>query len=237
MDAETKPEQEIKPQQVAWEDRKNTGVLGGWITTWKEVVFSPAAFFNRVSPQGKITDALTFGIIPVSISIIVSAVIAILYQVIAKTPPVGMTSQQVILINAILIVTSPLLATIGLFIGSAIYHLFVLLCGGRKGFRATFRTMGYTNAIALFSPIPIAGPLFVGIYSIVLLTKGFKRVHAISTARAVWAVLIPVILGILLFVIAAVLLGLFLTLTPGAAGTIAPPAGTGTGQVTPPPTQ
>lgn len=237
MDETTKQESELTKPQVAWEDRKNTGALGGWITTWKEVVFSPGAFFNKVSPQGKITDALTFGIIPVSISIIVSAVIAILYQAIAKTPPVGLTSQQVILINIILIVASPLLATIGLFIGSAIYHLFVLLCGGRKGFRATFRTMGYTNAIALFSPIPIAGPLFVGIYSIVLLTKGFKRVHAISTARAVWAVLIPVILGILLFVIAAVLLGLFLTLTPGAAGTIAPPAVPGTGQVTPSPAQ
>jgi len=236
MDEDIKAGEELIKSQVAWEDRKNIGCLNGWITTWKEVVFKPGTFFNKVSPKGKITEALTFGIVPVSISIIVSAIIGILYQIITKRPPVGMTSQQVIIFNVIFIIVSPLLAMIGLFIGSAIYHLFVLLCGGRKGFRATFRVMGYTNAIAIFSPIPVAGPLFVGIYSIVLLTKGFKRVHSISTARAVWAVLIPVILGILLFVIASVLLGLFLTLTPGA-GPLTPPAIPTPGQLTPPPTQ
>lgn len=237
MEENIKLEEGVKTEQTPWEKRKDIGCLSGWITTWKEVVFTPGAFFNKVNPKGKITDALTFGIVPVSISIVISGIIGILYQVIAKKPPVGMTGQQIIMINAGLIILSPLLATIGLFVGSAIYHLFVLLCGGRKGFRATFRVMGYANAIAIFSPIPIAGPLFVGIYSIMLLTKGFKRVHGISTARAVWAVLIPVIIGILLFVLAAVLLGLFLTLTP-AAGQIAPPGTPAApGQVMPPPTQ
>ncbi len=215
-------------ETVPWENRKETGLLSSLITTWKEVVFKPGTFFSKVDPKGKIKDALLFGIIPVSVSIVVSAIIGILYQVIAKRPPVGMTSNQVVTFNLVFMVVSPLLATIGLFIGSAIYHLFVLLCGGRKGFAATFRVMGYANAIAIFSPIPVVGPLaafsltaslFVGIYSIILLVKGFKRVHDISTARAIWAVLIPVFLGILLFVFSAVLLGVFLSMAPGGATT------------------
>jgi hypothetical protein len=105
-------------------------------------------------------------------------------------------------------VLSPLFVVIGLFIGSAILHLCLMLVGGaNRPFETTFRVVCFTAGSAnLFSMIPICGGFVALIYSIVLECIGLSRAHQTTTGKALMAIFLPmvaccgicIILGILL---------------------------------------
>jgi len=77
----------------------------------------------------------------------------------------------------------------------AVQHASVFLVAGhrQRGFRATLRACCYAaGAPMAVSWIPLAG-LLTGFYSLYLLTTGLKRVHGMRDARAVAAVMIPMV--------------------------------------------
>lgn len=81
----------------------------------------------------------------------------------------------------------PLLIVISLYTGSAIMHLCVLLFGGKGGFKGTFNVLAYNTATSIFNIIPFIGGLISAVWAIVVGVIGFKRIHNLSTARAVFA--------------------------------------------------
>jgi len=191
-------------KQILWENRGQEGLFGALVKTWTDIVFHPKKFFAEMPTKAGIKNPLLFTLICGSIAITFAALINIVSVLSGGTmpnvpagtpaPPVGVAVGSYVA----LIVFSPLLVALGVFIGTGIYHLVVLMFGGKEGFFATFRVLSYTNALAVFNILPIVGPIFVTGYSIVMFVIGFKNVHKMSTGRAVIVAILPMIV---LFVI------------------------------------
>jgi len=182
---------------LEWENRGNAGLFNTLFKTWFNIVFHPKEFFSNMPTSGGLKMPLIFAVIWGGLAVIISGVINLGLQASGNLPiPAGAEAPSGVVLTTtylVLIVLSPLLVALGLFIGAGIYQLSVLIFGGRKGFEPTFRVICYVNAVSVFNLIPIVGPLFVTIYSVVLFCLGFKRVHQMSTVKAVFAALLPMI--------------------------------------------
>lgn len=83
---------------------------------------------------------------------------------------------------------------IGILVGSLWMHIWVYICGGRKGVGQTIKSMAYGNTPSfLFGWIPFVGVIF-SIWSLVVQIIGFRQLHEISTGRAVLAYLLGAII-------------------------------------------
>src|SRR5262249_6324845 len=93
------------------------------------------------------------------------------------------------------IILVPLFVVIGLFIGSAIVHLCLMIVGGaNQPFETTFRVIAFSQGSAgPLQIIPICGGLISGIWALVCNCIGLARAHETDTGRAVLAVFLPVI--------------------------------------------
>ncbi len=185
---------------VAWENRSEIGFLKALLSTWKDVVLHPGNFFSSMPAKAPIGNPFLFSLVWGSLAIIISAFVNVLTVLsgtaLPNIPPGATLPPKAAMVGSyiVLMIISPLLVAAGIFIISGIYHLIVLLFGGKEGFRATFRVLCYTNALAIFNIIPLAGPFFVTIYSIILFVIGFKHAQRLGTARAVTVALLPMIL-------------------------------------------
>jgi hypothetical protein len=102
---------------------------------------------------------------------------------------------------------------LGVFIGSGIIHLMLMLLGGQNfPFETTFRTVCYANGSAApIGAVPICGGLIQALWGLYALIIGLSKTQEISTGKAAAAVLIPVlvccVLGMLFFGALAAALG------------------------------
>ena len=81
---------------------------------------------------------------------------------------------------------------------SLFYHLSLRIFGAAGGsFRRTFTVLAYSQAPFILGTIPIIGGNIGMIWSLVILVKGLKVVHHLSTGRTVLAVILPVLLFLL----------------------------------------
>ncbi len=105
--------------------------------------------------------------------------------------------------SAAFIVLIPLFVIIGLFIGSAVVHLCLMIVGGaNQSFETTFRVLAFSQGSAgPLQMIPVCGGLISGVWGLVCSCIGLARAHDTDTGRAVLAVFLPLIVccgGILL---------------------------------------
>jgi hypothetical protein len=94
------------------------------------------------------------------------------------------------------IVILPIVTVLSMFVGSAIYHVMLLLLGGaRRPYETTLRVTAYASgATALVNLVPICGAVVAPIWSIVATIIGLARAQEISTGKAAAAVLLPVVM-------------------------------------------
>jgi len=108
----------------------------------------------------------------------------------------------------------PIMIVVGLFIGSGIFHICLMIVGaGKRGFEATFRVLSYASSSQAFALVPFVGGFIIVIYNLVLWTIGFRESHQTTTGRAFIAVLLPVIIISFLIglLIVAIIIPLILT--------------------------
>src|SRR5436190_3818116 len=159
---------------LPWENRQQIGLVKAWLDTVSLLIAKPSEAFAMMRPEGGLMDPLLFGLIGGCAGTIVS----ILFQGLMQSIPgfgggndffraFGIRSWAFFLIYAVL---SPLFLVVGLFIGSAILHLCLMLVGGaNRSFETTFRVACFTTGAAnLFSMIPMCGGFIAAIYNIVL---------------------------------------------------------------------
>ncbi len=182
-----------------WEDMQELGFFQAFLTTLREVLFSPAQFYRRMPTSKGISNPLIFGLILG----VLGGVFGLVWQrvfflrlgqfsAISTTHLVGIT------------IGLPLIVLIALYLGSAIIHLCLTLVGGnRRGFEATFRVIAYSWSTQVFSLIPFIGGLIIPIYTLVIEIIGLRESHGIGTGRAALAVFLPLIVMVAFFVIGA----------------------------------
>ena len=175
------------------------------------VLVEPAAFFAGLGgPRpGRVRGPLVFATICGFISSLL-ALIADPLNPLTRGQPGMMSSfsslyesnpAAAVGLAVLLVALLPLFVVLGVYIGAAIQHLFVLLfVRERRGFWGTFPVVAYGGAaLSLLSWVPILGYL-VTLYGVYVTTMGLREMHGTSTARALLAALVPALFSLLFLV-------------------------------------
>ena len=200
---------------LPWERRGELGFIKAWFDTVSLLITKPGDAFTMMRPEGGVGDPLIFGLIGGCAGTIVS----LLFQGVFQSLPgfgsrnnafdvFGLGPWGFLLLYAAL---SPILIIIGLFIGSAVLHLCLMLVGGaNRSFETTFRVACFTAGAAnLFSMIPVCGGIITAVYNIVLECIGLSRAHQTTTGKALMAIFLPLIVCCGICILFGVVLGGF----------------------------
>jgi hypothetical protein len=194
---------------LPWEHREQLGIFKAYFDTVSMVLTKPGEAFAMMKTEGDMMGPMLFALIGGSAGMIVSFLLQIALQSIGV-----MGSGQNAIANVfgmgigilLFIVLVPVMMIAGMFLGSGILHLCLMIVGGaKKPFETTFRVVCFSSGSTyLLSMIPFCGGMIAGVWNIVLECIGLARAHETDTGKAVMAVLLPIIVccgGALLIVI------------------------------------
>jgi hypothetical protein len=85
--------------------------------------------------------------------------------------------------------------------------LFVL-GGAKRGFRATFRALAYTQAAGVWMLVPMLGIPLALVWGLVISTGAVAASHGIGKGRAFSAFMLPLVLGLVVLGLLAMALGI-----------------------------
>lgn len=189
---------------IHWEQRKQIGFFRAFWESLKLSMLEPGRFFDAVPVQGGYTNPLLYGLICMSAGIIFSTLYQFVFQgfgallqYVAALPmkDIMVGTGFSLLIGVGAIIASPISSFINLFLLSGIYHLFLKMLGsGQNRYEATFRVYAYAQGPQLLQIIPFVGPLVAMVWQYVILVIGFKKLQNASTAQALGAALLPIVL-------------------------------------------
>src|SRR5688500_2160054 len=183
------------------------------LSTTRAVLFSPQRFFDELPPDGPLGAPVLYFLICSAITAVISVVASLTFFAVPVGIAVATGSLDAGLLLRVLtifvlasLVVLPALFIAGFFASVLVLHAFVRLIAGRdqRGLPATLRVSCYAvGAPVAVAWIPLAGILAV-FYCFYLHTIGLKRVHRISTARSLGAILILTTLLLMLATVVGV---------------------------------
>src|SRR5512135_3541511 len=109
-------------------------------------------------------------------------------------------------VGSIMILAGPVMHVIGSFISTAILFVLARMMGGKGSFTGYYSALGIGSMPAWAQIVPVLGWL-VSLWTIPVAVVVTERVHGISTGKAVFVVLLPIILVTLFFIAAIAILG------------------------------
>lgn len=180
--------------------------LQRFIDTMKGVLIDPVVTFSQARREGGLQAPLVYYLI----GVLVAVAGAVLWNLIGfggMGLPMGRMGRGEMAGAAaglgFLLIGLPICYVIGIFLGSGILHLLLMLFGGQKyPYETTFRTVAYANGSVLpINFIPGCGGLIAGIWGIVVLIIGLAQMHETSTGKAAAAVLVPIVICCALFAV------------------------------------
>jgi hypothetical protein len=182
------------------------------LSTMRELLLRPGAFFERAGNSEEIGWPLLFGALMSTVSralqvgssrLFGSSFDAMFARVItlistsagsplpAGTFPASSPSSDMLSPLATILLM-PVFYAVSLFVGAGVIHVGLLLAGGAKrSFLVTVRVVAYASVAQLAGFVPVVGPIVVGVYSTVLEVLGLSRAHRTDMGRALIAVLLP----------------------------------------------
>ena len=191
---------------LPWEHRQERGFFNAFIETLMMVLTRPTEAFTVMKREGGLGEPLIYALIGGCLGGIVSLLFSLGLQSVGFfadrhdtfTAMAGMGVGSVAFI-----VLVPLFVVIGLFIGSAIIHLCLMIVGGaNQSFETTFRVLAFSHgSTGPLQMVPVCGGMIAGVWALVCNCIGLARAHDTDTGRAVLAVFLPLIVccgGILL---------------------------------------
>jgi len=187
------------PLKPLWEDQGP--FFKRLYSTWKESTFHPIRFFQNMPVDAGIVRPYLYFLITGFIGALAATIwIAPLYLVMFM--PLVFAGGGVIPIAIIIgmlaaiVIFSPIISTIMIFIMAGVYHLSLMIFkGNKKGFEATFRSLAYAfGSASIGNLIPFFGGWAAGIWGAVMTIIGFRESHQITTGKAVLAYLVPLFL-------------------------------------------
>jgi len=183
---------------LPWEHRQERGFFNAFIETLAMVLTKPDLAFRTMKTDGGLGEPLIYALIGGCVGGIVSLLFSLGLQ------SMGLFTGQrdafavmagVGIGSIVFIVLIPIFIVVGLFIGTAIVHLCLMIVGGaNKSFEVTFRVLAFSQgSTGPLQMIPVCGGLIAGVWALVVNCIGLARAHETSTGRAVLAVLLPLV--------------------------------------------
>lgn len=201
-----------------WDRRAELGFGAALIETVKQFVTAPGAAYAATRERGDFAGPLIFAIVVGWVCAIIGQVWSLMFRgsILSMMPseftdsfgPMMIGSSMGFVITALM---TPIYILIGLFIGGAILHVCVMVVGGlsasQAGFEGTFRVLAFAVVANLAQIVPFVGGLIAMVWSIVLLTLGIASLHRTTNGKALFAVLIPLVLCCLCVMLGALMFG------------------------------
>jgi hypothetical protein len=182
--------------------------LQRFIDTMKGALVDPMNTFANCRREGGLQAPLIYYLIGAAIAILGAIIWHILGFGGAMMMPGRNAAAGAAMGLGFLIIGLPICYTIGIFLGSLILHVLLMLFGGLKyPYETTFRATAYAHGSALpLSFIPFCGGLIGGLWGIVVLIIGLSQMQETSIGKAAAAVLVPIVLccGLIFFFAAAI---------------------------------
>jgi hypothetical protein len=201
-------------QPLPWEQIGHPA-LEGLYETAKLILTAPSQAFARMSLTGTLGKPLTYAIIFGWVGIIANQIYSIALRgammgFLSGLP--GYNSKLMfgfpIFVSVGLMVVAPLFVLIGVFVWSAILHLFLMLVGGaNNGFASTVRVVCYAGTVQVLQVVPFCGGMIAAIWGLVLYIIGIAIAQRTSQGKAALAVLLPFVLCCVCVAIMAVAFG------------------------------
>ena len=190
----------------SWERKEELGFFTAFAATVKEVLMEPSATFSRLKTTGGYMTPFLYMLLTTIIGVglgigvqtamqgVMGSMLSAQNPEIAKVLAAQQVGMGVGLLFALVLV--PILLLIASFVGSAIWHVSLMVLGGaNKPYEATYRVYCYvTGSSTLISLVPCCGGLAAIVWKVVSGSIGLAKVHEISTGKAVLAVLLPLLL-------------------------------------------
>jgi len=183
---------------LPWEHRQERGFVNAFIQTLSMVLTRPTEAFSIMKRDGGFGEPLIYALIGGCAGGIVSFLFSLGFQslgVFTDRHNNGLAAMAGMGIGSAMIILLPVFIVIGLFIGSAVVHLCLMIVGGaNQSFETTFRVLAFSHGSAgPLQIIPLCGGLISGVWAIVCTCFGLARAQETDTGRAVLAVFSPLI--------------------------------------------
>jgi hypothetical protein len=183
---------------LPWDHREEHGIFNAFIETLVMVLTKPGEAFTAMKREGGLGEPLIYALIGGCVGGVVSFLFSLGLQSIGFFADRHNTFAAIAgtgIGSIVFVVLIPLAIVIGLFIGSAIVHLCLMIVGGaNQSFETTFRVLAFTHgSTGLLQMVPICGGVIAGVWALVCNCIGLARAHETDTGRAVLAVFLPLI--------------------------------------------
>ena len=183
---------------LPWEHRQQRGFVSAFIETLSIVLTRPAEAFTVMKREGGLGGPLIYALIGGSVGGIVAFLFSLGFQSLGlfKDQQNGLAAMAGMGIGSVaIIILLPLFIVIGLFIGSGIVHLCLMIVGGaNQPFETTFRVLAFSQgSTGPLQIVPVCGGLISGVWALVCTCIGLARAHETDTGRAIVAVFLPVV--------------------------------------------
>jgi hypothetical protein len=173
------------------------------VQTVRLLVTDPTDGFSRLRPDGDITSPILFGLILSWASVFLSQLWQLMFRGAIRGmfhgfPGFGGRFAPSGAFGLVaLMVVWPVIFIAFLFIGAGIVHLCLMLVGAtnesQAGFEGTLKVYAYSQVAGIASIVPLFGGFVVVIWVVVLEVIGFALIHRTTQAKALIAVLIPLV--------------------------------------------
>jgi len=188
-----------------------------FLTTFRLTITNPREVFSRL-PEGDIERPLIYGLIVSTLGICFPQIWALMFKL-PLYPMMGLPKERVAVegfFHVGVILVSPILALVGLFLVSGIYHLMLMLFGdAERGFTVTFRTVCYASSADLFTIVPLCGGFIAFIWGMVLTIMGAVMAHRTEPWRAILAYFLPVVVCCCMPLLGLLMVGFFAAVANG----------------------
>lgn len=192
-----------------WERRGELGFVQAVWQTWRQSVLEPGRFWAQLDPAGPALDAFLYGWLLTALTSVLQIPFLMLNfaQMQGQLAQLGKTLEELpapaqafmdlfmtnpVRIALLLSLWGLLVFPVSALLGAALPHLGLKVSGSDKPFSTTLRVVCYAVAPNVLTAIPVVGG-FAGLYTLVLEVWGLREAHGVSTGRAVFAVLWPVL--------------------------------------------
>jgi hypothetical protein len=183
---------------LPWERRQERGFFNAFVETLVMVLTKPGEAFTAMRREGGLGEPLIYALIGGCAGAVVSFLFSLGLQSVgffADRHNAFATMAGMGVGSAVFIVLVPFFIVIGLFIGSAVVHVCLMIVGGaNQSFEATFRVLAFSQgSTGPLQMIPVCGGLIAGVWGLVVTCIGLARAHETDTGRAVFAVFLPLV--------------------------------------------
>lgn len=207
---------------VAWDQRRELGLLAAAYETARDLLTSPTDFFGRMRSAEKHSAALLycalFGLLGGLLSSIWMLLMAsesldmLLRQSLGRMLDSGQLASVRQLVIVLSVLLAPLMTIVNVYLWSAVIHMVLNMFGYRQHrFTDTLYIVAFSQTALLAHAIPILGNLLVVVGSILFIALGLHQHYRVSGTRAAIAVLaapflmmiISIMVGLMLAALAA----------------------------------